>query len=675
MTQINNDSPQYVDNTVIRKKPNAFLKFWFFITLRSYGNDLLTRNGRSYLFGMSLIMLLVSTAEAVAWGYLGSTFSPSHQYTGWILSGLFVFMLMWFFDRSLLTSDLLENEHIKTLNGEVVAKRTSDSVWGKIKIFFEEAWHLKSFFLRLGVVALSIYITAPYMTQIAFKADIENGIQNRYQEAVNAYKLTLIKQMDTELDRIQLKIEQTNNKLQAEISGGKDSQSKRYGFGASAQAIQNELNDLKEEYVAKQAIKTKKIREIEQAVELGNYPALRALGIRIDKDSPVFRNEIVAELEKKEAFWHTEIGIRAFLVILAVILFSMKLMQPRTLKIYYSSLLQEKWNLYCLGRFDDFLPVQDRSQNLLKSHDALPETFEKLIINFFQNKNQHDKWEKEQQEKAERLALEDRMKEQEEAKRQREHDEKIAEQQRALEASRLANARRLLDEKSQEDYFQLKKQWHETQATNALTALDELEQSYLMRHGEEMENLMLKETELEDKLHAIELEFKTHVERVEARRMRIKESEQELAETTNLLVQTRLRDDCDRLQVLRLLEDIEKGLLRQEERIKNQKAELLGFETTQKCVQENLQKHMTTIQKVRTRLEGLEKPLEKLAQERVKIESYRMQLLGEDGVIDPPYLLPTEDEMPYLVKQIKNDMHHLIEDKTVFDNELASENS
>ena len=101
-------------------------------------------------------------------------------------------------------------------------------------------------------------------------------------------------------------------------------------------------------------------------------------------------------------------------------------MQPRTLKIYYSSLLQEKWNLYCLGLFDDFLPVQDRSQNLLKSHDALPETFEKLIINFFQNKNQHDKWEKEQQEKAERLALEDRMKEQEEAKRQREHDEKIA---------------------------------------------------------------------------------------------------------------------------------------------------------------------------------------------------------------------------------------------------------
>ena len=149
------------------------------------------------------------------------------------------------------------------------------------------------------------------MTQIAFKADIENGIQNRYQEAVNAYKVSLIKEMDNEIERIQVKTEQTNTKLQAEISGGRNSQSGRYGFGASAQAIQNELNDLKNEQITKQAMKTKKITEIEQAVEHADYPALRALGIRIDKDSPVFRNEIVAELEKKEAFWQTEIGIRA----------------------------------------------------------------------------------------------------------------------------------------------------------------------------------------------------------------------------------------------------------------------------------------------------------------------------------------------------------------------------
>ena len=651
------DKNQNLDAMVIRNKPSFFTDFWFFLTLRSYGNDLLTRSGRNYLFTMSFTMLLASTAEAVAWGYLGSTFSPNYQYTGWISLGSFVFLLMYFFDRSLLTSDLLEREHVKTLNGEIIVEKESQGVLGKAKDVVINVWHLKSFILRIGVVALSIYITAPYMTQIVFKTDIENGIQNRYQKVVNDYKVSLLKEMDAEIERIRVKTEQTNIKLQAEISGGKNSQSGRYGFGESAKAIQNELNDLKNEQITKQAMKTKKITEIEKAVEQANYPALRALGIRIDKDSPVFRNEIVAELEKKEEFWRTEKTVIALLTILAFALFGMKLMQPRTLKIYYSSLLQEKWNLYCLGRFDDFLPVQDRSYHLFKSHDALPETFETLIINFFRNKNEHDKWEREQQEKNERQTREKKQKEEEEANRQAEHEKKLAEQARFLNESRLANAKRLLEEQSQSNHYALRKEWHQTQVTNALNELDELEQGYLSRHEQEISELKEKEKELEEKLHSIELEFKTHVERVDARRLRVQESEKELEETQCLLLQTRQRDDCDRLQVLRLLDDLEKGLLRQEERIKGQKAELLGFEMTQKCVQENLQKYLSVLQKLRSRLKDLEEPLEKVAHERLKIESYRMQILGQDSVMDAPYLLPREDEIAFLVsRQLKEDI-------------------
>ncbi|MCL0138135.1 hypothetical protein M2T37_28040, partial [Klebsiella pneumoniae] len=92
----------------------------------------------------------------------------------------------------------------------------------------------------------------------------------------------------------------------------------------------------------------------------------------------------------------------------------------------------------------------------------------------------------------------------------------------------------------------------------------------------------------------------------DARRLRVQESEKELEETQGLLFLTRQRDDCDRLQVLRLLDDLEKGLLRQEERMKGQKSELLGFEMTQKCVQENLQKYLSILQKLRGRLRDLE---------------------------------------------------------------------
>ena len=133
--------------------------------------------------------------------------------------------------------------------------------------------------------------------------------------------------------------------------------------------------------------KAKKIDGIEKAIRASDYDSLRAYGIQLDKDSPVFRNEVVDELKKKEAFWQTELRVWALLIILATILFGMKFMQPKSLRLYYSSQLQEKWNLFCLGKFDLDLPEMERRALILSSHDALPETFESMMIYYFSNKS------------------------------------------------------------------------------------------------------------------------------------------------------------------------------------------------------------------------------------------------------------------------------------------------
>ena len=58
-----------------------------------------------------------------------------------------------------------------------------------------------------------------------------------------------------------------------------------------------------------------------------------------------------------------------------------------------------------------------------------------------------------------------------------------------------------------------------------------------------------------------------------------------------------------------------------------------------------------------SKVKDLEEPLEKVAHERLKIESYRMQILGQDSVMDAPYLLPREDEIAFLVsRQLKEDI-------------------
>ena len=57
-----------------RRKANVLQRGWHFLTLRPYGNDLLTRSGGGYLILMSLVMFLVAFAEALAWGNFGKTF-------------------------------------------------------------------------------------------------------------------------------------------------------------------------------------------------------------------------------------------------------------------------------------------------------------------------------------------------------------------------------------------------------------------------------------------------------------------------------------------------------------------------------------------------------------------------------------------------------------------------
>jgi hypothetical protein len=82
---------------------------------------------------------------------------------------------------------------------------------------------------------------------------------------------------------------------------------------------------------------------------------------------------------------------------------------------------------------------------------------------------------------------------------------------------------------------------------------------------------------LSEALHEQQKIYKTHVERIDARRQRIEEGKQERQDTAQKLDQLRQRSDCDRLQVLRVIEDMELATLRQTERLANQQAEFAGL--------------------------------------------------------------------------------------------------
>ena len=654
-----------------RPKPGVLATLGYTLTLRSYGNNLLTRAGRGYLFGMSLIMLLVALAEAVGWGYLGSTFIPHYPLAGWLSLGGFVFILMWIFDRSLMTADLIDKEHTATLQGlpYPTPTATNASIFTK---FWAGLCEYFAFIFRLTIALVSLIVVAPYVSEIVFKADIQNKQQEYFRTEVNTVKQRVIGEKTRALTVLDQRLAKANAKYQDEISG---KLSGRYGRGISAQAIEQELIELKQQQKQQIADLKSYNQRVDAAVKNTNATELALLNIRVDQDSPVLRKRAVQDIKAQhpQEFWHVELTVRALLGILAAALFGLKLMQPRHLKLYYSSRLQQQWSLYCLGKYDALLPISDRREWLLNSRDALPDEFEGIIVRFMQDTSARQQREQalEAEEKATKTAQAQAEKERQATQAQAELEQKQAEreQQQAEEAKQAAQAQaenayyeRLAAQKALTERRELERSFFEQQIALTLADVEQLEAAYLQQYGAGIDALKQQETTFINEMHELEKEFKTHQERVNARDQRILQGEREHQETRLLLAQTRQRPDSDSIEVLRLIADAENALRSQAERLDRQRAERLGFEANQKFYQENNHLLSQRLDDIRQQLHNLQRPLQEVGKARATIESHRVQFLLEQGLQDSPHQEHSETELPHLVEKLRGQLQQNIPD-------------
>lgn len=647
MNPLSKDTPEFS----VGQDPRPPIRWWqgllFAATLRPYGNDLLTRSARGNLLIVSLVMLLLAIAEGTAWGYLGSTFIPDYPVAGWLILGSFVFLLMWFFDRALVTTDVLEAEHRQTLVGQTLDSKPK-GFWANIGPWLQDnpAW-----IFRIGIAVLSLVIAAPYVTEIVFKADIQNKQREYVIEQVKQAKANYSQQSAVVLKQLADNIAVKNNELQAEISGGKNSKSGVYGKGDTAIAIEEERDDLKAQYLSLDTERKDRLKRIENAIKNNHLQDLAALDIRVDQDSPVLRKKAIKDIEAShpDEFFKIEWTARALLIILAAALFGLKLMQPRVVKLYYSARLQELWNLYCLGKFDIELAADEGRAMLLNSRDALPEEFERIMLRYQQDHAQH---ELRQREQVKQMYL---KREQAEAKQQA--AEYAAEQQREqLRLADDAHHARLAKEKADTERRERDQVFLMDQMAHALDQINDEEQRYLDSHQRDIDVLTAQEQRLNDEAHELEKNYKTHVERCDARRQRIHDAEDELQQTEQHLHQIRQRDDSDRLQVLRTIEDLEMASIRQRERIGNQKAELMGFVLQQKCYEENRQVLQTQLAQTRERLARLKAPLDTIKDARLSVETRRIELACQQGHLDSPYAVHDVNEMPFLVEKLRQQL-------------------
>ena len=635
-----------------RKKPNLLHRILFFMTLRQSGNNLLTSGAKGYLIAMSVIMILVASAEGVAWGYFGTAFIPANPMISGLVLGIFVFLLIWFFDRMLLTSDFMEHEHRLRLNGDVETKEDIN----KSK---HAQYRLTAFFIARLIIALaSLWIAAPYVTQLVFNADIQNKQQEYFHQAVLDVKQKYQDTQQIELRKLSNRIEQKNNEYQKEIAGGVGSLSGYKGVGVTAKAIGQELEELKSQYQQLDVETKQRLKQIELALKNRDYAELAALDIRVDKDSPILRRKAIKDIQLQypQEFAQVEHTVQGLLLILAIILLGMKFMQFTTVKLYFSSNLQSKWNQYCLGKYDHYLPETEQRQVLLNSHEALPEEFERMMIELHQRKAEMDIENKrkaalmEEKRKTEEIKVQ-----QEQEHKDRQEQKKQAEQQ-ALEDAKYAYDERLAREKAEIEYRERYKEMIEREIESVLAILAEEEAQYLQKDGVDIPKLQQEETAKIDELHEKEKQFKTQQERIDAKNQRIERTEIDIDKIEQKIEALSYGENAHSVENLHVIENYSMALVRHQEILQGQRAELLGFQNNQKFYEESSQLLRSRLRDIQQQLSELKQPLHAITKARSDVHTRKIHLLAKQGLEDAPIEKPSEQEWKFLANKIRQQL-------------------
>lgn len=614
--------PQYQSSQLIagqdpRPTPSFLQSLFYALSLRVYGNNLLTRASRGYLFMISVLMLVLAVVEGVSWGYFGTQMSDYPVLSGTIM-GVLIFVFILLFDRTLMTADYLQEEHAATLQGKPY-EANKEQTNSKLDILFQSLNRHKVFLIRIIIAISSIVIVAPYVSELSFYQEIKNKQQRYFLQEVTLVKQQHIQQKQQAIDSLAQQIATLNRKYQDETSG---KLSGVRGRGAAAKAIEQELHSLQTQHQQFTTALQHYISRVEQAVVQRDIAELAALGIQVNQDSAILRKKAVQDikLEHTQEYWQVEITIRVLLAMLAIGLFSMKWLQPRSLKLYFSSQLQQQWNLYCLGKYDAVLPSNQRREWLLNSQDAVPEEFEQIMIACMNNLAAQAEYEATQQQLA----------------KQRETAQQLHQQ-------------RMAHDHAHRQHLEQERAFFEQNTAQRIAEIDNLEQNYLAQHGEKIEQLKTQEQQLIDDLHLLEKEHKTQQDRVKAREFRIALGVKEYHETQALLQQTRERPDSDTLEVLRTIADLENGLRSQQERLDRQRAELLGFEANQQCFEENHRLWHNRLLDIQSQLHDLQQPLHALNHARAQIEQKRIECLLAQGLHDSPFKAFNEQELPHLM--------------------------
>ena len=316
-------------------------------SIKPYKNRLLTPGAGYWIACVHLVVFVMATSEAIAWGYLGSLFGKGAVgYVAAVIAFLFMFAIIWVIDVSFVTMDLSRSYYDRLILKQDTEKWQDRARMGA------------GLTGRILIVVVSLTISAPFLSQIVFKQDIDNEIHRRNLANVSAVRDSILSEKDAEIVRLDSLIEAREADLVQETAGR--GSSGNYGFGPVTQTMERNLERLRGE--REQAVRNR--LDLESTLQNTSLADLAGqYNINLVDNGVQAREAVMGSLMDNAEYRTAKRAVTAFLAFIFAALVLLKLFQPRSVRIYYNEKLQDLYREYLAGNLNRWIAKEERSND------------------------------------------------------------------------------------------------------------------------------------------------------------------------------------------------------------------------------------------------------------------------------------------------------------------------
>jgi hypothetical protein len=304
------------------------------VTVWMYAASLCTPAAAVWLTFTTVAVLLMAAAEGLAWGYVGYFLMvETFAIYGAIAVGFAAFTLIWILDTTFLTFDVTQN---------------TDGRKDRRKVVF-------GMFVRGAMVVGSLYVAAPFVTQLVFRRDVDMAIERKNAASITKLRNEITARHDEKITRLKQREMEIQSAIVAESAG--HGLSGRFGRGPTVAAMEATLESVRNE---REAASEAKARDL-GALERNPASYARAAGVALLGEGLAARTQAMEEVAQQPGYSATNRGVKAFLIGLFLAIVVLKIFQPSSVRLYLSQHYQDGYTSYKNGAFDRQLSQAERS--------------------------------------------------------------------------------------------------------------------------------------------------------------------------------------------------------------------------------------------------------------------------------------------------------------------------